>query len=157
MEVLVRYQYSGAGPRSPCACDLSPNLLGSSLSSAGSLTAQDTKTNVGLHINCSRRCFRIQTSKHILIKSPSQTFRTQIDDCIHIWTHTTSAFYVSRPDKKQSNTQTIHTRVQNRMSAMLCEVTHFLPYLFLLPLLLLSLFFLPDLGEALLLALQLRF
>ena len=42
-------------------------------------------------------------------------------------------------------------------SASRVNVTHFLPYLFLLPLLLLYLFFLPDLGEALLLALQLCF
>ncbi len=90
-------------------------------------------------------------------KIPTPTFCTHIDVCMHAWTHTTSAFYVSRPDKKQSNTQTIHTRVWYSMSASCCECTHFFPYLFLLPLLLLSLFFLPDLGEALLLALQLCF
>lgn len=50
-------------------------------------------------------------------KIPTPTFCTHIDVCMHAWTHTTSAFYVSRPDKKQSNTQTIHTRVRYSMSA----------------------------------------
>lgn len=47
-EAPVRCRYSVAGPQSPCAYGLSLNPLGSSLSSAGSLTAQDTQRNVSL-------------------------------------------------------------------------------------------------------------
>lgn len=42
-EAQVRCQYSAAGLQSPCAYGLNLNPLGSSLSSAGSLTAQDTQ------------------------------------------------------------------------------------------------------------------
>lgn len=42
-EAQVRCQYSAAGLQSPYAYGLNLNPLGSSLSSAGSLTAQDTQ------------------------------------------------------------------------------------------------------------------
>lgn len=66
-------------------------------------------------------------------KIPTPTFCTHIDDCMHAWTHTTSAFYVSRPDKKQSNTQTIHTRVRYSMRASCVKLlTFFLTSFFFL-------------------------
>lgn len=74
------------------------------------------------------------TCMHSLIKKiPTPTFCTHIDDCMHVWTHTTSAFYVSRPDKKQSNTQTIHTRVRYSMYASCVNLlTFFLTSFFFL-------------------------
>ena len=52
---------------------------------------------------------------------------------MHARTHTTSAFFVSRPDKKQSNTQTTHTRVPYGMSASCMKLlTFFLTSFFFL-------------------------
>lgn len=90
------------------------------------------------------------------LRIPTPTFWTHMDVCMHAWSHTTSAFFVSRPDGKQSNTQ-IQTRRCYSKCVCGSERTHFFPYLFLLPLLLLPLLLLPYLGEALLLALKLSF
>lgn len=64
---------------------------------------------------------------------PRPTFCTHRDVCMHARTHTTSAFFVSRPDKKQSNTQTTHTRVPYGMSVSCMKLlTFFLTSFFFL-------------------------
>lgn len=71
---------------------------------------------------------------HILIKN-SNTNLLHTYRCLYarMDTHTTSAFHVSWPDKKQSNTQTVHARVQYSMGASCVNLlTFFLTSFFFL-------------------------
>lgn len=74
-----------------------------------------------------------------------------------VWTHTQPQYFMCYGLTKSNQTHKQYTRVQSVIQCQLCEFTHFFSYLFLLPFLLLSLFFFPDLSKALLLALQLCF
>lgn len=161
-EAPVICQCSVGGPQSPCAYGLSLNPLGSLQPSAGSLTAQDTQRHVSSPVTKEVQISPIQgyrenTHASSWLKIPAPTLCTHTDVCKHAWTHTTSVFQsVTAWRGASEHTNSAHQRVI-QYEWQLCQCTHFFPYLFLLPLLLLSLFFLPDLGEALLLALKLCF
>lgn len=80
------------------------------------LTLCELKYRFTAHPSCVKEQIETCMCMHILIQNyNTNLLHTHV--CMHTRTHTNSAFNVSRPDKKQSNTQTKHTRVWYSVSA----------------------------------------